>query len=552
MGTDLYLASGAALLVGGLVGWWLKGTRYRTERLILEEHFTRKVRLAENDREQAIRQLNQNQVEMRSWEGRIEGHQAEAERLEQELGTARNQLSALRKIAAQHAQGVAELESRIEDRGGRIEELLKSLAEREAHAAEALRMETEAVSNLEQACALLDQRGGELEELAHGLQAARGETRRVEAELTERVRASDEKRTAIETEWEESERAIHAGWEERHAESLAARQNEKEELERARREEKEELTKRLAALEPLPARVAELQARLEETRSGHEEYAEARREEIGKLETGVAARDELLVELDRERRARTAEREETAIALATSKDEAAARLEKTRAKAARELEAAVARANKELEATRTEAAGRLETEQSQAAKKLQRERTRAETAESRAQGSREKVAERDEEIANQKKHLAALSNSHKAAQLKVDRLQKRSHDLQETLTGRREKLTELQGAHRDRGVELKALSRELKTISAGNAKAPKAKPRSQPRDELQEIAGIGPALETKLRGLGYGSYEKLAVLDRDGVDRLAERLGTSPQRIRRERWVAAAKREHKAKYGRSS
>ena len=72
-----------------------------------------------------------------------------------------------------------------------------------------------------------------------------------------------------------------------------------------------------------------------------------------------------------------------------------------------------------------------------------------------------------------------------------------------------------------------------------------------PRDELREINGIGPALETKLRRLGFATFEKLATLDRDGVEHLAEKVGVASSRIRRERWVQGAKRAHRAKYGQS-
>jgi predicted flap endonuclease-1-like 5' DNA nuclease len=68
-------------------------------------------------------------------------------------------------------------------------------------------------------------------------------------------------------------------------------------------------------------------------------------------------------------------------------------------------------------------------------------------------------------------------------------------------------------------------------------------------DDLKALTGVGPALERKLRKAGYASYAEIGALDRAGIDALAERVGTTAELIRRERWVASAKRLHRAKYG---
>ena len=69
------------------------------------------------------------------------------------------------------------------------------------------------------------------------------------------------------------------------------------------------------------------------------------------------------------------------------------------------------------------------------------------------------------------------------------------------------------------------------------------------RDELQQISGIGPALEGKLYDIGVCTYRQLALLDREDVDKLAGQLGINPARVRKERWVTGAGRQYKAKYG---
>lgn len=59
-------------------------------------------------------------------------------------------------------------------------------------------------------------------------------------------------------------------------------------------------------------------------------------------------------------------------------------------------------------------------------------------------------------------------------------------------------------------------------------------------DDLKEIVGIGPVLEDLLHGLGITSFEQLAALSEDEVDRIEGRLGVFPERIRRDRWIEQA------------
>ena len=72
------LAYGGAVAVGVAAGWIVRGRRHLTERRTLAELYMRKVRLAEQDQEKAIRALNQNTLEMRGVHERIEGLQVGA------------------------------------------------------------------------------------------------------------------------------------------------------------------------------------------------------------------------------------------------------------------------------------------------------------------------------------------------------------------------------------------------------------------------------------------------------------------------------------------
>lgn len=59
-------------------------------------------------------------------------------------------------------------------------------------------------------------------------------------------------------------------------------------------------------------------------------------------------------------------------------------------------------------------------------------------------------------------------------------------------------------------------------------------------DDLKEIVGIGPVLADLLHGLGITSFEQLAALSEEEVDRIEGLLGVFPERIRRDRWIEQA------------
>lgn len=69
------------------------------------------------------------------------------------------------------------------------------------------------------------------------------------------------------------------------------------------------------------------------------------------------------------------------------------------------------------------------------------------------------------------------------------------------------------------------------------------------RDDLQRIHGIGPVLERRLNRLGINRFGQIARWTGDDIDRIAAKLEDSPDRIRRDRWVHSARREHTRKYG---
>ena len=69
------------------------------------------------------------------------------------------------------------------------------------------------------------------------------------------------------------------------------------------------------------------------------------------------------------------------------------------------------------------------------------------------------------------------------------------------------------------------------------------------KDDLKKIHGIGPALERALNKIGTYTYIQIAKWTPGEIARVAQKLETGPDRIKRGHWVASAKKLHREKYG---
>ena len=66
-------------------------------------------------------------------------------------------------------------------------------------------------------------------------------------------------------------------------------------------------------------------------------------------------------------------------------------------------------------------------------------------------------------------------------------------------------------------------------------------PGASHRDDLKVVRGIGPQMEALLVGFGITSWEQLAAMSDEDVAAVSAALGTFPDRIQRDRWIAQAK-----------
>ncbi len=92
---------------------------------------------------------------------------------------------------------------------------------------------------------------------------------------------------------------------------------------------------------------------------------------------------------------------------------------------------------------------------------------------------------------------------------------------------------------------------EAETISDTMTVDDDTAPMAAAHDDLKKIHGIGQKLEIVLNELGITSYEQIARLKEDDIERLAAAVGSFPDRIHRDDWIGGARREYLVKYRRS-
>ncbi len=89
-------------------------------------------------------------------------------------------------------------------------------------------------------------------------------------------------------------------------------------------------------------------------------------------------------------------------------------------------------------------------------------------------------------------------------------------------------------------VEKKQVRQETKRPK--EAKKQAKDPATEADDDLTAIAGIGPALQRKLKEHGIRSFAQIAVLSDQDIDRLEGSIIKFPGRIKRDDWIGQAQR----------
>ncbi|MDZ4734431.1 MAG: hypothetical protein SGJ16_12715 [Nitrospirota bacterium] len=68
-------------------------------------------------------------------------------------------------------------------------------------------------------------------------------------------------------------------------------------------------------------------------------------------------------------------------------------------------------------------------------------------------------------------------------------------------------------------------------------------------DDLSKIHGIGPVFARTLNKMGLHSFGQIARWTSEDINKVAKKLYTAPDRIKRDKWIDEAKKEHYRKYG---
>jgi poly(hydroxyalkanoate) granule-associated protein len=90
----------------------------------------------------------------------------------------------------------------------------------------------------------------------------------------------------------------------------------------------------------------------------------------------------------------------------------------------------------------------------------------------------------------------------------------------------------------------------IKDLAESRQAAAVAVPPEEP-DDLKLISGIGPVLEGKLHGAGIRTYEQIATLTDEEIERLESEVINFSGRIHRDDWIGQAKTLYFRKYGKT-
>jgi len=173
---------------------------------------------------------------------------------------------------------------------------------------------------------------------------------------------------------------------------------------------------------------------------------------------------------------------------------------------------------------------------------------RADIVELKAQLNKyeERLCEKDARIATLQREI----NGFESVQSKMVSQVKLIEEKEEQISHLRKRLFEIQAAIRIRadggiapnpvqptGNQLSLQISQQKTSTA------------HPKDNLKEIRGIGPAFERVLNSMGIVTFQQVAQWDASTLKQIADKLDTVPERIKRDKWMASAKKLHQQKYG---
>ena len=119
----------------------------------------------------------------------------------------------------------------------------------------------------------------------------------------------------------------------------------------------------------------------------------------------------------------------------------------------------------------------------------------------------------------------------------IDRLQQRLKEMRAALRAKATPATVVSRQPRQNGAEANS--------QAGQPKVGKG----IQEDDLKKISGIGPVFAQTLNKMGTHTFIQIARWKPEDIAKIAKKLDTDPERIKRDNWIADAKKQHYRKYG---
>ena len=177
----------------------------------------------------------------------------------------------------------------------------------------------------------------------------------------------------------------------------------------------------------------------------------------------------------------------------------------------------------------------------------QKIRTRADDLQAQLTLHEQRLREKDNHIATLQRQSSVLES----VQREMAGQAKMVDEKEEEISRLRKRLVEVRAAlqiRTDGGVAPHPVqpSGNQLSLQIGQSKTSAAAP---PKDDLKEIRGIGLAFERVLNNMGIVTFQQVAQWDATTMQKIADKLDTAPDRIKRGKWIANAKKLHEQKYG---
>jgi len=93
------------------------------------------------------------------------------------------------------------------------------------------------------------------------------------------------------------------------------------------------------------------------------------------------------------------------------------------------------------------------------------------------------------------------------------------------------------------------IENKVSTVKTSTPKIVQKSVNSDVKDDLKQILGVGPKLESVLNKNGIRNFRQVAELKSDDIKELSTKLGAFKDRIVRDDWVLKAKDLYFKKYG---